>query len=430
MSTLSEPPTPLDVKSLYSDYCKNMETYIMFRIAQRVVELTPSLEAKGRAPIRLSIGAPTVDPPKVLVDYFKKVLDEPGIHTYSVPKGERFFLDAVATRMKQRFGVDVDAATEVTSLLGSKEGLANMFRALITPRWDKKDRDIILTPDPGYASYVDAIEVAGGHSYPVQLTLENRYTPNMDEVWTQLQADGFDPKKVKALIINYPSNPIGATAPFSYYEDVVAFCRKHGILLISDIAYSEMVFAGEEQPHSILEVPGAKELAIEFHSLSKPYAMTGWRIGFAVGNKDAVGILAKMKGTMDSGVFRAIQKAGAFALTSPDCDAYIKEVNKTYEQNQQLMLDGFRKLGWPIDELNPPRATFYLWLPVPKKYQAMGPGGSEKFAEDVLETSGVVLVPGTAFGHSGEGAFRMSVVIPPAQIEEVIQRLQADGFMY
>lgn len=426
MTTLSQAQSAdFSVKSLYSDYCANMETYIMFRIAARVVELTPELEKKGRAPIKMSIGAPTVEPPKVLLDYFIKTLSEPNIHTYSVPKGEKFLLDAIAQRMKSRFGVDVNPATEVTSVIGSKEGLANMFRAIITPRLDKKEQDIILTPDPGYASYVDAIEVAGGHSYPTPLNLENNYLPDLDVAVENLKKDGFDPARLKAVIINYPSNPIGATAPFSYYEKVVEFVRKHRILVISDVAYSEMYFEGQEAPHSILEVAGAKDLSIEFHSLSKPYAMTGWRIGFAVGNADAVGILAKMKGTMDSGIFRAVQKAAAFALTSPECDAYIKECNKMYAENQKLMVAGFKRLGWPVEELNPPKATFYLWLPIPRNYTSC-----EKFAADVLEKSGVVLVPGTAFGKTGEGFVRLSLVNPKHELEAVIDRMETDGFLY
>lgn len=426
MTALSEAkPADFSIKGLYSDYCANMETYIMFRIAARVVELTPALEKKGCPPLKMSIGAPTVEPPKVLLDYFVKTLSEPNIHTYSVPKGEKFFLDAVAQRMKTRFGVDINPKTEVTSLLGSKEGLANMFRAIITPRMNPKEQDIILTPDPGYASYVDAINIAGGHSYPTPLNLENNYLPDLDAAVENLKRDGFDPARLKAVIINYPSNPIGACAPFSYYEKVVEFARRHKILVISDIAYSEMYFEGQEAPHSILEVPGAKDIAIEFHSLSKPYAMTGWRIGFAVGNADAVDILAKVKGTMDSGIFRAVQKAAAFALTSPECDAYIRECNKMYAENQQIMLDGFKRLGWPIDQLNPPKATFYLWLPIPRNYTSC-----EKFAEDVLEKSGVVLVPGTAFGKTGEGFVRLSVVNPKAELAEVIDRLEQDGFLY
>ncbi len=416
---------PFQIKNLYSDYCADMETYIMFRISAKVVELTPALEAKGRPPIKMSIGAPTVEPPKVLLDHFIKTLSEPGIHTYSVPKGEPFLLNAIAERMQKRFGVTVNPKTEITSLVGSKEGLANMFRAILTPSRKRDDQEIILTPDPGYASYVDAIEIAGGISYPTPLTQANNYLPDMDLAMENLKKDGLDPKKVKAVIINYPSNPIGACAPLSYLESVVAFAKKHNILLISDIAYSEMYFAGQAAPNSILEVKGAKDIAIEFHSLSKPYAMTGWRIGFAVGNADAVGILAKVKGTQDSGIFRAIQKAAAFALTSPECDDYIRDCNVMYEANQKVMLEGFRKLGWPIDELNPPKATFYLWLPIPRNYTSC-----EQFAADVLDKSGVVLVPGTAFGKTGEGYVRLSLVNPKHELEEVTRRMAEDGFTY
>jgi LL-diaminopimelate aminotransferase len=421
MKALSEP----NIKHLYSGLCAHMETYIMFRIAQRVMDLTPELTAKGRAPLKMSIGAPTVDPPKVLLDYYKACLDEPGIHTYSVPKGEKFFRDAVATRMKQRFGVTVNPNNEVCALIGSKEGLANIFRAIVTPKTELKEQDIILTPDPGYASYVDAINIAGGHSYPVYLTPENNYLPSFKEAFQALQAEGFKGSNVKGLILNYPSNPIGAVAPFSYFEETVAFAREHNILIISDVAYSEMVFEGEEKPHSILEVPGAKDIAIEFHSLSKPYAITGWRLGFAVGHQDAIGILETVKSTVDTGLNKAMQKAAAFALTSPECDAFIQQNNKLYESNQDLMLKGFKSLGWPPEKMNLPRATFYFWLPIPPRYTSC-----EQFSNDLLEKSGIVVVPGTAFGKGGEGFVRLSLVTPQAEMEGVISRMKEDGFLY
>ncbi len=421
MKALSEP----NIKSLYSDYVAHMEPYIMFRIAQRVLDLTPELQAKGRPPIKMSIGAPTAKPPQVLIDKVKELLDEPGIHTYSVPRGEMFFREAVADRMKNRFGVDVNPKKEVCSLLGSKEGLAAMFRAIITPRMNPVEKDIILTPDPGYASYADAIRIAGGHSYSTPLTPENRYMPDFDKTMKELINQGYNPNNVKALIINYPSNPIGAPATFDYYEKVIRFAREHNILVISDIAYSEMYFEGEEPPHSILEVAGAKDIAIEFHSLSKPYAITGWRIGFAVGNEDAISILATVKGTMDSGIWKVVQKAGAFALTSPECDRYIRDMNKVYEDNQKFMLEGFKKLGWPMDELALPRATFYFWIPIPRRYKSC-----EQFANDILEKSGIVMVPGTAFGRHGEGYVRLSLVNPRAELEEVLRRMDEDGFHY
>jgi LL-diaminopimelate aminotransferase len=402
-----------------------MEPYIMFRIAQRVVDLTPTLEAKGRPPIRMSIGAPTVMPPKVLIDKLTEALNEKGNQTYSAPKGEKFLRDAIVQRMKSRFGLDFNPNTEVCSLIGSKEGLGNMFRALITPRFNIAEQDIILTPDPGYASYVDAINIAGGRSVPIFLTPENRYMPSYKEAYEALLKKGVSKEQVKALIINYPSNPIGATCPFSYLEETVQFARENNILVISDLAYSEMVFGGEEKPHSVLEVSGAKDIAIEFHSLSKPYAITGWRLGFAVGNADAIGVLETVKSTLDSGLCKALQKAAAFALNSPECDQFIANTNLIYEKNQARMLEGFKKLGWPVEELNPPKATFYLWLPIPPRYKSC-----EQFSDEMLEKSGIVVVPGTAFGQGGEGFFRLSLVNPESELDAVIERMGQDGFTF
>jgi LL-diaminopimelate aminotransferase len=422
MTVTSSPST---VKALYADACKDMEPYIMFRIARRVAELSAELTAKGRAPIRLSIGAPTAPPPQALLDYVKTQFDEPGIHTYSCPEGEGFFRQAVAERMQKRFGVGLNANTQVCSLLGSKEGLAQLFRGLITPKNERTQKDIILTPDPGYASYVDAITLAGGLSVPTPLTADNRYLTDLNGIEAALTADGLSMANVKALIVNYPSNPTGATCDLAFYQQVVDFCQQHRILLISDLAYAEMVFAGEDKPHSVLEVPGALDCAIEFHSMSKPYAMTGWRVGFAVGNADAVNLLAMVKSTVDSGVFKVLQKASAFALQSDACEQYIADTIKAYEAAQNRAVKGFADLGWPMDRISPPRATFYLWLPIPPRYTSC-----EQFATELLETSGIVVVPGTAFGGYGEGYMRLSLVTPPAELDEMFTRMQADGFTY
>jgi LL-diaminopimelate aminotransferase len=186
-----------------------------------------------------------------------------------------------------------------------------------------------------------------------------------------------------------------------------------------------MVFGGEENPHSVLEVSGAKDIAIEFHSLSKPYAITGWRLGFAVGNADAIGVLETVKSTLDSGLCKALQKAAAFALNSPECDQFIANTNLIYEKNQARMLEGFKKLGWPVEELNPPKATFYLWLPIPPRYKSC-----EQFSDEMLEKSGIVVVPGTAFGQGGEGFFRLSLVNPESELDAVIERMGQDGFTF
>jgi len=208
-------------------------------------------------------------------------------------------------------------------------------------------------------------------------------------------------------------------------QSVVEFCYKHNILLVSDVAYADMYFEGEEKPASIFEFPKAKEIAVEFHSLSKPYALTGWRIGWACGNKDAIDILAKVKSTIDTGIFKAIQKAASEILVAPEGEEYIKKVNKSYEVRQKIMVDGLSELGWDFSKINVPRATFYLWVPIPPRYKT-----SAEFANDLLETSGVVVVPGSGFGRYGEGYIRISVTASTENIKLAIERMKADGFYF
>ena len=215
------------MKKLFNNYVQSLENYIMFQIAETVAQLKPELDAKGRSPISLSMGAPVKNPPQFVIDKLKEALDISGIHSYSSPKGEAFYLEAIAKRMKARFDVELDPKKEIFSLIGSKEGIANLIRELINPVENEFDRDIILIPDPGYASYKEMIKVSGGVGYSVPLTFENNYMPDMDEVLEQLKNEGYDKNKVKALIINYPNNPLGATATFEYFEKVVEFCKKH-----------------------------------------------------------------------------------------------------------------------------------------------------------------------------------------------------------
>ncbi len=417
--------TQCDIKALYSESIRNMETYIMFRIAKRVAELTPSLTEKGRPPVKLSMGAPVVDPPKILTQKLKEAIDQSGMHTYSTPRGEKFFRDAVSERMKNRFGVEIDANTEVCSLIGSKEGLANIFRALISYRSNPSEKEVIMVPDPGYASYADAIKICGGFPYGMRLAPENQYKPDFEDLLADMKSKGITPERIKGLVLNYPSNPIGAPAGLDYYQKAVDFCRKYNILLISDVAYADVYFPGEEPPHSVLEIPGAKDITLEFHSLSKPYATTGWRMGFAVGHKDAIDALERVKGTVDSGIFKCIQKAAAFAMNSPECFEFVVQQNKQYKINQQKMLEGLKSLGWPVEEISPPKATFYLWVPIPPRYKT-----AADFCTELLEKSGVVVVPGTAFGQYGEGYLRMSLVDTPENLQEVIRRMKEDGFTY
>lgn len=407
----------------FNDYVQSLETYIMFRIKETVAKITPELKEKGRAPISLSMGAPTQAPPKFAIDALKAALDEEGIHTYSSPKGEKYFREACALRMKTRFGVDLNPYTEVFSLIGSKEGLANFIRVLINPTMVKEDKEIIMVPDPGYASYKEMVKVSGGLAYPVPLKEEEKFMPDMEKVWEQLIKDGYNPKKVKALLINYPNNPLGATATEEYLKSVVEFCKKHDILLLSDAAYSDMYFKPELKPLSVLAIEGAKDIAVEFYSFSKPYAMTGWRLGWICGNSEAVKIFGKLKSTLDSGIFKALQKAGAAILNSKEGDEYMQEANVAFKRKQDMFVKGLKELGW--GDFNIPDATFYLWLPIPLRYKS-----SVEFTDDLMHKSGIVAVPGKAFGEYGDRYFRVSIVCKDSEIEEVFRRMKEDGFTF
>ena len=413
------------MRNLFNDDVMSLDTYIMFKLKEETARLTPELKAKNRAPISLSMGAPTANPPEYVINRLKEILDEDGIHTYSTPKGEKYFREAIALRMKNRFGVDMDPETEIFSLVGSKEGIANLIRTLITPKKEEKEKDVILVPDPGYASYLEFVKCSGGKSYPIPLTYDNDYKPDMEEVWNNLIKDGYKPENVKAMILNFPNNPLGVTTTKDYVAKVIDFCKKHEILLISDAAYCDLYFNENEKPFSVFELEGAKDVAVEFYSFSKPYAVTGWRLGWICGNSEIVQRFGKAKSTIDNGIFKALQKACAELLNSKEGDDYIKAGNEGYKHKQAIMVKGFKELGWPIDESKIPHTTFYLWLPIPPRYKS-----AYEFCEDLLKTSGIVLVPGNAFGSHGEGFFRLSYVCSDEQLQEVIDRMKADGFTF
>ena len=411
------------MKELFNDYVKSMTTYIMFQIKAAANKLRPELEAKNRSPIFLSMGAPTANPPKYMLDKLKEALDMPGMHLYSTPRGEKFFLEAVAKRMKIRFGVDLDPNTEISSLLGSKEGLAHIIRILLEPTHDEEEQEVIFVPDPGYASYNQMVQISGGKCFPIPLTEENNYMPDLNKVWKDYLEQGGKPEKVKALIINYPNNPLGVTATREYYSHVLNFCKEHKILLISDAAYSDLYFNEDEKPFSILEFEGAKDIAVEFFSFSKPYAMTGARMGWVCGNAEAISQLLVLKSTIDNGFYKALQYACAEILNSKEGEEYYLEANKELKRKQNIFVRGMKELGWP--EFLVPSATFYLWMPIPPRYSC-----SKEFTDELLKTSGIVAVPGHAYGNHGEGYFRVSIVCSEEQIVECINRMKEDGFYY
>ncbi len=417
MSTLEE--------KLFNEHVMTLDTYIMFRLKEITENLKPDLIKRNRAPISLSMGAPTANPPQALLDRLKEVLTEDNIHLYSVPKGEAYFRKAIAERMKTRFGVELDPDKEIFSLMGSKEGIANMVRFLITPKHNEKDKDIILVPDPGYASYTQFIKCSGGYAYPVPLTKENNYKPDLDKVWENLIKDGFNPDNVKGILVNYPNNPLGVSTTKEYMQSIIEFCKKHQILLMSDAAYCDLYFDDNEKPFSIFELKGAKDIAVEFFSLSKPYAITGWRLGWICGNSAIIQRFGKGKSTIDNGIFKALQKVCGEIMNSKEGDEYIAQGNLNYKHKQSIMVKGLKELGWDISDKTVPHTTFYLWLPIPPRYKS-----AFEFCEDLLKKSGIVVVPGNAFGDHGEGFFRISYVCSDEQLQEVINRMKADGFNY
>lgn len=406
----------------FSSYMGTLETYIMFQIKAKMIAMTEELTKKGRKPIALSMGAPVDMVPDYVIERTKEHLKDPKNHTYSIPKGEVPFLEAVAKRMKNRFGVELDPKSEIFSLIGSKEGIANFIRALINPSMDKKEQEIILIPDPGYASYTEMIKVSGGRAYGIPLTKENNYMPNLDEVFEKFIKEGNDPKKVKALIINYPNNPLGCTCTKEYLQHCVDFCKKHNIILMSDNAYCDIYFDEKDKPNSVLECNGAKDIAVEFYSFSKPYAMTGWRLGWVCGNKDLIGTFGKLKSSLDTGVFKVIQLAGADLLNSKEGDEYIKNANKKLQKKLEEFVDGLNELGWNIKV---PKATFYLWIDLPPRYEC-----AKDFCDELLEKSGIVAVPGDAFGDEGARHLRLSIVADENELKEVIRRMKEDGHTF
>lgn len=413
------------MKELFNEYVKSIETYIMFQIKQETARLTQELKAKNRAPIALAMGAPVAPPPEFVYKKMIEALSIPEIHTYSSPKGEAWFMEAIAKRMKNRFNVELDPHTEIFSLIGSKEGLANFIRALINPTTISAEKDIILVPDPGYASYTQIIKSNGGLSYGYALTKENNYQPDFKQVWKNLKNEGFNENKVKAAIINYPSNPLGAICSKEYMQKIVDFCKEKNIILISDAAYCDLYFDEQDRPHSILEIEGAKDVAVEFYSFSKPYSMTGFRLGWICGNADAINAFGRLKSTIDTGLFKVIQKAGAEILNSDEGEKYIKKSNIDFKRKIMIIINGLRELGWNVNDEDIPKATFYIWQPIPERYKT-----SKEFTDDLLKKSGIVVVPGSAFGANGEGYFRLSAVADDEQLEETISRMKQDGFYF
>lgn len=363
-------------------------------------------KARGVDIISLGVGDPDLPTPKLIVDKMIEAVQDPETHNYPPYKGTKDYLESAAAWMKQRFGVTVDPASEALALIGSKEGLAHLILAYVDAG------DVVLCPSPGYPVYNNYTLLMGGEPYVVPLTAENKFLPDVAKIPEDIA------KRAKLFFLNYPNNPTGAIIDEAKIAEVVAFCKKHDILLCHDNAYSEMTFDGYKAP-SFLSSPGAKDITIEMFSLSKMYNMTGWRVGFAVGNAEAVKTLGTIKNNTDSGVFKAIQRASSAGLLNSE--ELTKDLNAIYARRRDIFVEGLKKMGWPVVKNE---ATFYLWVPVPTGMTSV------EFVSLLLEKCGVVCPPGTGYGPEGEGFFRIALTVGEERLKEALARMEENGVTF
>jgi LL-diaminopimelate aminotransferase len=383
-------------------HAKRLEKIPPYLFAE-IAALKRKALAEGRDLIDLGIGDPDQPTPEPIIDALANAAHNPETHRYDeTSAGWTPFLSAVSAFFGRRFGVPIDPATEAMLLIGSKEGLAHLAWAYIDPG------DVSLIPDPAYTVYKVNTLMAGGEVVTMPLLEENGFLPDLSAIPTEAA------KQAKLLWLNYPNNPTGAVASLDFYADAVAFARDYNLLLVNDAAYSE-VYYEDYRPPSALQVPGAKEVAIELHSLSKTFNMTGWRLGFAVGSPDAVATLNRLKSNLDSKQFPAVSLAGAHALLNVDN----RPTLALYQRRRDILCDGLNALGWNVRK---PQATFYLWARVPPGYTALS------FAKLLLEQAGVLVIPGVGYGAYGEGYVRMSLTVlgdkNGERLQEAVERIR------
>lgn len=387
-----------------------MNKKITIEPAKRVKELPPYLfatidrmkeraVAKGVDLIDLSIGDPDTPTPDHIVEAMRRAVKVPGHHRYPSYVGMLSFREAVADWYKKRFKVKLNPRTEVLSLIGSKEGIGHMPLAFVNPG------DYALVPSPGYPVYPVATLFAGGNYYEMPLLEKNSYLPDLKKI------PGGVLKKAKLIFVNYPNNPTAACADRSFFKELVEFAVRHNILICHDAAYSE-IYYDNEKPLSLMQIPGAKNIGIEFHSLSKTYNMTGWRIGFSVGNKDAIAGLGKIKTNLDSGIFQAIQESGIVALKTKDAE--LRRIRSMYQERRDILYSGLGKLGIDVEK---PKATFYLWVKCPGGLSSMD------FTAHLLTKAGILTTPGNGFGAPGEGYVRFALTVPVKRMKEAVRRI-------
>jgi len=382
------------------------------KYADRINQLPPYLFAeidrkkkaaidRGVDIISLGVGDPDLPTPPFIVKAGQAAVDKAANHQYPFGAGLLSFRRAIAAFMKKRFRVMLDPASEIHSLIGSKEGLGHLPLAFVNPG------DVALVPDPAYPVYKNATLFAGGEPYLMPLKEERGFLPDLKAIPSPVLS------KSKVLFLNYPNNPVAAMAPRAFLEEVVAFAKKNRLMVAYDNAYSEMYY--EEPPLSFLEIPGAKEVGIEFHSLSKTFNMTGWRLGWVCGNPDLIKGLAAIKESIDSGAFQAIQEAGIAALEDPASEPFVKEMRTLYKRRRDLFIDAMTKAGWTMKR---PSATFYVWVHTPRGFR------STETAGKLLDEAGVVCTPGVGLGPAGEGYVRFAFTVDEKRMIEAVERIK------
>lgn len=379
---------------------KKIPPYLFAQIDKKISEL----KSKGIDVISLGIGDPDLPTPPNIIEAMKKAVEVKEYHRYPDYEGSLEFREAVSTYYKNRFNVSLDPKSEVMALIGSKEGIAHIFLAFVNPG------DYVLIPDPAYPVYKTAAIFAGGIPYTMPLLEENNFLPDFSKIDEEIL------KKAKLMFLCYPNNPTGAVANEEFFMEAIELAKKYDIILCHDSAYAEITYDGYKAP-SILSFPGAKDIAVEFGSLSKPYRMTGWRIGYAVGNSEIIQGLGIIKTNVDSGQFTAIQKAGIEALLGPQDS--IKEMNDIFKKRRDLVVNTLREIGIDVKS---PKATFYIWVKVPEGYT------SASFAEKLIEQAAVVVTPGSAYGEYGEGYVRISLTTPDHRLMEAMERIKKISF--
>jgi LL-diaminopimelate aminotransferase len=379
----------------YSERIKNLPPYLFAQIDKKKREKL----SQGIDIIDLGVGDPDIPTPEPIVKAMQKAVEKPEHHRYPSYEGMLSFRSAVADFYKRRFGVSLDPHKEILALIGSKEGIAHFPLAFINPG------DVVLCPDPAYPVYKIGTIFAGGVPYTLPLKEEHHFLPDFKSV------PGEVLRKAKLIWVNYPNNPTSAVATESFYRELIQWAKEHNIIVASDLAYSEIYF-GEEKPISILQIEGAKDIAIEFHSLSKTYNMTGWRIGMAVGNEELISGLGKVKTNVDSGQFQAIQEAAITALNLPESE--VQKIRDIYKQRREVMVKALESVGLEVYNSS---ATFYLWVKVPKGFT------SAEFVSLLLDQCGIVCTPGNGFGDYGEGYFRISLTLPTERLLQAVERI-------